>query len=229
MASLIAAGPAANPEHRGRAVYLEECASCHGLQGDGQGQTAAMLDPRPRNFTTGVYKFRSTPSGQLPTDDDLLRTIIVGVPGTSMDGYAAMPEADRRALVAYLKSLSPRFSHEPPGEPLIMPPGPTPNSAIRTRGQAVYTRMQCAVCHGPNGRGDGPLADGLSDEEGRTIRPSDLTKPRRKSGHGPEAVYRTVMTGLDGTPMPSYGDSLAPEEAWDLAVYIQSLMQEVVK
>ena len=208
---------------------MEECASCHGLRGDGNGETAATLDPKPRNFTAGVYKFRSTPSGQLPTDEDLLRTITVGVAGTSMDGYAGMPEGDRRALVAYLKALSPRFSHEPAGEPIVTPPPPVLSSDITERGRDVYLRMQCAVCHGAHARGDGPLANDLGDEEGRSIRPSDLTKPWRKSGQGPEAIYRTVMTGLDGTPMPSYGDSLAPEEAWDLAVYIQSLMQEVAK
>jgi mono/diheme cytochrome c family protein len=161
----------------------------------------------------------------LPTDDDLLRTITAGVPGTSMDGYPGIAEGDRRALVAYLKTLSPRFSHEPAGELIAVPPAPLSSSDI-ARGRSIYLRMQCAVCHGEQARGDGPLAGDLSDEDSRPIRPADLTNPRRKSGRGPEAIYRTVMTGLDGTPMPSYGDSLAPQEAWDLAVYLQSIMQQ---
>lgn len=208
---------------RGRTVYMEQCASCHGVQGDGRGEAAAYLNPPPRNFTTGVYKFRSTMSGQLPTDDDLLRTITIGIAGTAMDRYAALPERDRGALVAYLKSLSPRFAREEAGVPIPVPPSRplTPESAAR--GRAVYERMECAACHGDGARGDGPLAADLSDAGGLPIRPADLTRPELKGGRAPESVYRSVMTGLDGAPMPSFGDSLAPEEAWDLALYILSL------
>jgi cytochrome c oxidase cbb3-type subunit I/II len=227
--SPMAGAPPAELEQitlRGKAIYLEECASCHGARGDGLGEVGAMLEPQPRNFTTGVYKFRSTPTGRLPTDDDLLRTITVGLAGTSMDGYAALPEKDRRALVAYLKTFSSRFSDEPPTDPIVMTPPRASAGDLAARGESVYVRMQCAACHGPGGRGDGPLSGDLNDEDGRPIRPADLTQPRRKSGKGPEAIYRTVMTGLDGTPMPSYGDTLVPEEAWELAVYIQSLSQQ---
>jgi cytochrome c oxidase cbb3-type subunit 2 len=223
---LIAAGTedgAANVVVRGRAVYREQCVSCHGVQGDGRGEAAAYVSPPPRNFTTGVYKFRSTMSGQLPTDDDLFRTITNGIAGTSMDRYADLPERDRRALVVYLKSLSPRFTREEAGQPIPFPPPRplTPESAAR--GRAVYERMQCAACHGDGARGDGPLAADLSDNDGLPIRPADLTKPRLKGGKAPESVYRSVMTGLDDTPMPSYGDSLMPDEAWDLALYLLSL------
>jgi cytochrome c oxidase cbb3-type subunit 2 len=184
------------------------------------------LNPRPRNFTTGVYKFRSTPTGQLPTDDDLFRAITAGIPGTSMDRYADLPEGDRWALVVYLKSLSPRFANGAAGRPLFAPASRplTPEALIR--GRRVYEGMQCAACHGDGARGDGPLADELIDEDGLSIRPSDLTKPQLRSGQGPESLYRTVMTGLDGTPMPSYGDSLSPDEAWDLALYLLSLSQK---
>ena len=208
---------------RGRALYMEQCASCHGVQGDGRGEAAAYVNPPPRNFTTGVYKFRSTMSGQLPTDDDLFRTITIGIAGTAMDRYAALPEQDRRALVAYLKSLSPRFAQEGADQPIAFPaPRPlTPESAAR--GRAAYERMQCAACHGDGARGDGPLAADLSDTDGLPIRPADMTRPQLKGGRAPESVFRSVMTGLDGTPMPSYGDSLMPEEAWDLALYIFSL------
>jgi cytochrome c oxidase cbb3-type subunit 2 len=162
-------------------------------------------------------------SGQLPTDDDLFRTITIGIAGTAMDRYAALPERDRRALVAYLKSLSPRFAQEGAGTPIAFPvPRPlTPEAG--TRGREVYERMQCAACHGDGARGDGPLAADLSDNDGLPIRPADLTRPQLKGGRAPESVFRSVVTGLDGTPMPSYGDSLTPDEAWDLALYIFSL------
>ncbi|MDO8546721.1 MAG: c-type cytochrome [Nitrospirales bacterium] len=225
-APLIADGTedgAANVVVRGRTVYREQCVSCHGVQGDGRGEAAASLSPLPQNFTTGVYKFRSTMSGQLPTDDDLFRTITIGIAGTAMDRYAALPEQDRRALVAYLKSLSPRFAREEAGQPIAFPASRplTPESVAR--GRAVYERMQCAVCHGDGARGDGPLAADLSDTDGLPIRPADLTRPQLKGGRAPESVFRSVMAGLDGTPMPSYGDSLIPDEAWDLALYIFSL------
>lgn len=207
----------------GRAVYVEHCASCHGVHGDGRGEAAAYLDPPPRNFTTGVYKFRSTMSGQLPTDEDLFRTITNGIAGTAMDRYAALPERDRLALVAYLKSLSSRFAQAEPGRPIPVPPSRPFSPESAARGREVYERMQCAACHGDGARGDGPLAADLNDAGGLPIRPADLTRPQLKSGKGPESIYRSVMTGLDGTPMPSFGDSLTTEEAWDLALYLHAL------
>jgi mono/diheme cytochrome c family protein len=211
---------------RGRNVYREHCASCHGVDGDGQGKVAQDLSTKPRDLTKGVYKFRSTPSGDLPTDDDLFRTISEGIPGTAMDSYKGLPKPDLRALVMYLKSLSPRFLKRPPGTPIVLPPAHLPTQEAVTRGLQVYRQMQCSACHGDEARGNGPLAQELTDPTGTPIRPADLTTKSLKSGQGPQAIYRTIMTGLDGTPMPSYGDSLDPEEGWDLALYIFSLAQE---
>lgn len=208
---------------KGERLYREHCANCHGLEGDGQGPLAGDLSTRPQNFTKGEYKFRSTMSGELPTDADLFRTITVGIPGTAMEGYQNLPQPDRMALVAYLKSLSPRFLKSPQGTPIIFPearPG-TPKSV--SQGRRLYLEMQCSACHGLEGRGDGELARELTDTAGKSIQPANLSRKRLKSGNGPKAIYRTIMTGLDGTPMPSYGFSLDPEEGWDLALYIYSL------
>lgn len=208
---------------KGKLLYGEYCANCHGIDGNGKGPLAADLSTKPQNFTKGEYKFRSTMSGELPTDADLFRTITVGIPGTAMESYQDLPEPDRMTLVTYLKSLSPRFLKSARGTPIIIPvirPN-TPESV--TRGRQLYEDMQCSACHGEEGRGDGELAQELSDTAGDPIQPADLTRRRLKSGEGPEAIYRTVMTGLDGTPMPSYGYSLDPEEGWDLALYIFSL------
>lgn len=209
---------------KGRLLYGEYCAKCHGIDGNGKGPLAADLSTKPQNFTKGEYKFRSTMSGELPTDADLFRTITVGIPGTAMESYQDLPEPDRMALVTYLKSLSPRFLKSPPGTPIIFPvtrPN-TPESVAR--GRQLYENMQCSACHGEEGRGDGELAQELTDTAGDPIQPADLTRRRLKSGQGPGAIYRTVMTGLDGTPMPSYGYSLDPEEGWALALYIFSLV-----
>ena len=207
----------------GERVYQEHCANCHGVEGDGQGEVAQDLSTKPRDFTKGVYKFRSTPSGQLPTDDDLLRTISVGIPGTSMEGYNDLPKTDRLSLIAYIKTLSPRFLKRPQGKPIIFPSDRTPTQEAISRGLELYRQMGCAACHGDTARGDGELAQDLTDTTGSPIQPADLTSGRLKSGPGPKAIYRTIMTGLDGTPMPSYGDSLDPEEGWELALYILSL------
>jgi len=210
---------------RGEKVYREHCSNCHGVKGDGKGKVAQDLSTKPLDFTKGVYKFRSTPSGDLPTDDDLFRTISDGIPGTAMDSYENLPQTDLRALVMYLKALSPRFLKRTPGNPIVFPPAHLPTQEAVTRGLHVYRKMQCSACHGDEARGNGPLAQELTDPTGTPIRPADLTTKSLKSGQGPQAIYRTIMTGLDGTPMPSYGDSLDPEEGWDLALYIFSLAQ----
>ncbi|MDX1412101.1 MAG: c-type cytochrome, partial [Nitrospirales bacterium] len=207
---------------KGKSLYQEHCANCHGIRGDGKGPLAADLSTKPQNFTKGEYKFRSTMSGELPIDEDLFRTISVGIPGTAMESYQDLSKPDRMALVEYLKTLSPRFLKSPQGTPIIFPEARplTPESV--THGRQLYNEMQCAACHGPNGEGDGELAKELTDTDGNPIQPADLTRKRLKSGDGPKALYRTIMTGLDGTPMPSYGYSLDPEEGWDLALYIFS-------
>lgn len=210
---------------RGISLYQEHCARCHGLRGDGKGELAADLNPRPADLAAGVYKFRSTPSGALPTDEDLFRTLLVGVPGTAMSDYRDLTVPERQTLVTYLKNLSPRFVEESLVSPIQFPePRGSSNQAL-ARGQQEFSDMQCAACHGESGKGDGPLAEELSDSEGVPIRPANLTKRPLKRGKNPEDIYRSVMTGLDGTPMPSYGDSLEPTEGWDLALYVFSLSE----
>ncbi|WP_447969396.1 cytochrome c [Nitrospira sp. M1] len=208
---------------QGKRIYVTHCTRCHGDQGDGTGELSSSLNPRPADFTAGIFKFRSTPTGQLPTSDDLFRTISVGVAGTSMSDYSELTVSDRRAVVEYVMNFSPRFREESKGTTILAPPIRPVTSEAVNRGQVLYTQMFCDACHGPYARGDGALAQSLSDSNGRKIQPADLTRTRLKSGKGPTAIYRVLMTGLDGTPMPSYGDSLTQDEAWDLALYVSSL------
>jgi DMSO reductase family type II enzyme heme b subunit len=217
--TLVSAGGTAD-------IYDQHCAPCHGIKGDGQGPAAYLLSPKPRDFTTGVYKFRSTPSGSPPTDQDLLRTLEHGIPGTAMPMWDRLPEVHRLALVQYVKSFSDVFEDEDAKEAPIeitTPPLVTPESI--TAGQKVYQNMMCADCHGPRGKGDGPSAPTLTDDEDRPIRPYDFTRGPglMKGGSSQQDIYRTFMTGLDGTPMPSYGDSLDEDERWQLVSYVQSL------
>lgn len=91
---------------RGRAVYARWCIGCHGEQGLGDGKASARLSPLPRNFQKGFFKFRSTPSGALPTEADLMRTITNGLPGSSMPSFELVPELQRRDAVAYVQYLA---------------------------------------------------------------------------------------------------------------------------
>lgn len=208
---------------RGASLYQEYCARCHGRSGNGKGELAADLHPRPADLASGIYKFRSTPSGALPTDNDVFRTISFGVPGTSMSDFQDLSDKDRHSLVGYVKSLSARFTEESPVASIAFPESRPASVQSLAKGKKVFVQMQCAACHGEQAQGDGPLADALSDSTGESIRPANLTKQPLKSGKGPKDIYRTVMTGLDGTPMPSYGDSLSPEDGWDLALFVYSL------
>ena len=206
-------------------VYLRNCQSCHGPCGEGNGEYAPVLLVKPRDFTAGVYKWRSTPTGALPTDEDLMRTLSRGVPESGMPAFAGMPEKDRLAVIAYIKSLSPRFRSEPAETPLAIPPEPAVTIDSIKKGRQAYEQLGCAACHGATGNGWGPVASDLVDDDGRPIRPADLTTSTWKGGCQGEDLYRRIMTGLDGTPMPSFEKQLSPDEAWALVHYIQTLDQ----
>lgn len=207
----------------GERVYLENCAACHGQKGDGKGPEANRLKTKPRDFTTGNYKFRSTPSGSLPLDQDIFRTISRGVRATSMLAQLHLSENERWAVTEYLKTFSNRFKTEKPLDPIALPAAPSRSRDLITLGKTMYTDAGCNQCHGAQGKGDTPSAKELKDESGNPIVPTDLTLKPFKSGPGPEDLYRTISTGLNGTPMPSYADALAPKERWALVVYILSI------
>jgi mono/diheme cytochrome c family protein len=211
-------------EH-GRQVYEKYCAQCHGTAGDGQGHAAPRVLPRPRDFTTGKYKFRTTPSGKLPTDDDLRRVIEKGLPYTTMPGWPDLDAGEVRDVIFHLKTFSADFANpDKHGEPIDIPAPPAPGSESLAHGRQVYEAQGCAACHGDVGRGDGASAPTLTDDWGDPIRPADLTaRWTFRGGPTPQDIFRTFSTGLNGTPMPSYADSLAVEDRWDLVHYINSL------
>jgi mono/diheme cytochrome c family protein len=88
----------------GARLYNGHCAVCHGAKGDGNGPRVTELSPQPRDFTKGVYEFRSTPSGALPTDEDIWKVISNGLHGTAMVPWIGLSENERWALVAYVES-----------------------------------------------------------------------------------------------------------------------------
>jgi len=207
----------------GGKVFAMYCVNCHGKGGKGDGPRAPVFEPRPRDLTRGAFKFRSTPSGEFPTRVDLFRTITGGLQGTGMPAFADLPEVDRWALVEYVRGLSPEFAAAPEPQPIALLPVPADLSERAARGKEIFRSAQCVSCHGERGTGDGPSAASLVDADGAHVRmPNFATRPF-KYGTAPETIYRTLVTGLDGTPMPSYADSLTEEQLWDVVAYVDSL------
>lgn len=218
----------------GREVYERRCLGCHGKAGDGNGPAATfMYRQRPRSFQAAVFKFRLTKE-PIPTDGDLLRTITRGVRGTAMPPWYDLPLTDRLAVIQYIKyelavdrsdPAKPYafFKEEPPGAPLYIGRAPMPTEQMLVRAKQVWQVAKCWECHGQTGKGDGEKAPGLKDDLGFAIKPADLTAGQFKSGPAVEDIFRTMTTGLTGTPMPSYRDSLPEEDRWALSYYVLAL------
>jgi cytochrome c oxidase cbb3-type subunit 2 len=230
LAQETATAPAAPPvpvdkarAQRGEAVYERFCLSCHGSFGDGRGYSAPALDPAPRDFTKAMFKWRSTPSGALPRDEDLLRTLRQGVYHSAMPAWEVLGDRNLRDVAEYLKTFSPRWQSEGPPAALAIPAAPADDAASRTKGAELYKQLGCAACHGEKGRGDGPSAPTLIDDWGRKIVPFDFTAGSLKCGDKPEDIYRVFMTGLNGTPMPSFAGTVSPEDTWHLVHYLRTL------
>jgi cytochrome c oxidase cbb3-type subunit I/II len=207
---------------RGKQVYQDRCIGCHGVKGDGNGLAATFLFPRPRDFTLAVFKFRTTPSGSLPTDGDLFRTVGRGVRWTAMPTWHELPEKDRLGVITFIKTFSTRWREEKPEPPLGLPTPPPATAALLARGKDLYQKAKCWECHGDTGKGDGPSANQLTDDFDLPIRPADFTKGQFKGGSHVTDIFRTMTLGLDGTPMPSFADSMNDDERWAISYFVLS-------
>lgn len=233
-----------NPPDGGR-LYLQHCASCHGERGDGNG--LAELTPRARYFGGESFKFPAT-DNKVPCDDDLMRVLERGIPGSAMYSFQHLTEEERRAIVAHLRvlalrgtiermaaklikegddpdyaELAPRASAQcVPGKPIPVPaefPASTPESV--TRGRQLFT-TQCAQCHGPEGKGDGPQVKDMKNDNGTPTKPRNLTLGLYKYGGEPASLYVRLKLGIPGTPMPASPD-LTDAQLFDLICYVKSL------
>ncbi|HSR69639.1 MAG TPA: c-type cytochrome [Acidobacteriota bacterium] len=210
----------------GKVLYDKNCAQCHGQEGDGLGVGADYLKPRPRDFTKGKYKVRTTPTGMLPTHEDLKNIIRRGMPYSSMPPWPNLSDRQLSNLSHYLKTFYPSWD-DPAAHsaPLRLPSASSSSEESVARGRELYVELGCVRCHGEQARGNGPAARDQTDDWGFHLRPADLTKPWTfRGGNTPEDVYRTFVTGLNGTPMPAY-ESIIPEESdrWALVHYMFSL------
>lgn len=223
-ASALVEKPAADLTEGAR-LFEENCARCHGAGGAGDGRDASKMLPRPRVLTDGVYKFRTTASGTIPTDDDLYKTISEGLSGSRMPNFDKLPEESRWQLIYYIKSLAPSV-FTPDQKPEVLNIGRDPGAfkADMPKGKELYTQLGCNACHGAAGRADGPSAPTLVDQWSNPIRSADLTYGwNYRGGSEPSDIVTRLIAGIDGTPMPSYADAVKTEDAWNLAYYVHSL------
>lgn len=217
----------------GRVAYTTYCAGCHGPTGDGKGPAAAFLHPQPRNFQDAKFKFSSTRSGRLPTDDDLRRTIVEGLRGSAMPPWELLPDRTVTALIAYIKTFSDKWTERAPAPqiPRVNDPylsNPDKSEAI-ARGEAVYHGYAtCWTCHpsyvpeskineylvqleNPPREGFRPglfESEVKPNEDGELIYPPDFRRDFVKGGSAVEDLYRSIAAGISGTAMPTWVDSM---------------------
>lgn len=217
---------------QGKQTYQQHCAPCHGPEGLGDGPAAYLLYPKPRNFVKAQYRLISTWE-QVPTDEDLFNTITRGMPGSAMPSWPNLPAQTRWGLVHYIKSLADHpLEIGPPAEPpeegipgtgvIQVPPEPEYTPQAQQRAAELFAQG-CAGCHGETGKGDGVTRQ--VDSDGYPTRPRDLTRGIYKGDPAPESVYRRIVAGLPGTPMPM-SDWSHGGDAWSLVHYVLSLSSE---
>jgi mono/diheme cytochrome c family protein len=208
----------------GKHLYYRFCWGCHGFRGDGNGENGPYLNILPRNFVAATFKCRSTPTGTLPTDDDLYNSLGRGLNNSNMPSWISLTDQQRADMVAFIKTFSPRWQTEKHGDAINVPAETPVNLQSIKHGQELFQKLECWKCHGPEGRGDGPSASTLTDSNDQPIRPYNFAAGSRfKCGVSNRDLYKIFMTGLDGTPMPSFADVIKPEDAWDLVHYLRTL------
>ena len=213
----------------GKQDYRRWCVGCHGKEGNGEGENAQWIDPKPRDFTEATYSAGDPlPRERCRPTRTLYDTITRGVVDTLMPTWRPLTPQTRVDLIAYIKTFSPKWQTQKAGTPITIPPEPPQTIDSVLHGRQLFDQMQCWKCHGPEGRGDGPSAITLTDDKGEPIRPYNFHDGTRfRCGETNQDLYKIFMTGLDGTPMPSFADSLKPQDAWDLVHFLRTLQPNV--
>ncbi|MBI4378825.1 MAG: c-type cytochrome [Nitrospinae bacterium] len=212
----------------GKKIYEQRCWWCHGEKGEGDGPAANFLNPRPRDFTLGVYKYKTSPPGQVALDEDLFRRISEGLPGTSMPAWGdVLSEKDRWDLVSHIKTFTDIFETEKASGPIEANNPISSSEDSINKGKEVFKKAKCYECHGDNGRGDGIKK--LKDDWGFREWPRNLAKPWTfRGGTEPKDIFHRVSTGIPGTQMPAFADpksetKLSDEERWHVVNFVKSL------
>src|SRR5262245_34540297 len=205
---------------QGQRLYAQRCAVCHGPDGRGNGPAAPSLIPRPRDLTRGLFKYKSTPAAQPPTDDDLARVVANGLQASAMPYFRDLLTAGEiREIVRYVKTLSPVFADTMP-RPVPIPPRVRADAMSLARGRALYADLGCDRCHGADGR----RRETHRDAKNYPVVTRDLTAPWTfAGGSDPERVWLRLTTMSSVSPMPSYAESATPTERWHVVNYVLSL------
>ncbi len=207
----------------GRQIYDAYCAACHGNKGDGQGAYAYEMKIKPTDFTSGIYKFKSTPYGTLPTVDDIISTLKLGVRTTAMIPQLQLNKVQMHEVAKYVLSFAPK--EEKIGAPINIPPKPEVINSLISSGKKLFD-VNCVSCHGKDAKGDGPSAKKLVNYKGKPILPANLTYKPLKRANSPEWIYKIINNGIEGTPMISYFGVIKPKDIWDVVYYIDSIPKE---
>jgi mono/diheme cytochrome c family protein len=203
----------------GARVFAQRCAVCHGPDGKGNGPAAPSMFPRPRDFSSGIFKYKSTAAGEPPTDEDLVRAVCDGLPSSAMPYFAGLLSAEElAAVVQQVKSFSTAFSR--PGRPVEIPPSIPSSPESVARGKVLFASQGCTACHNDDGRG----GQGFDDGSGHQVFARDLTAPWTfRGGSQPEDIWLRLTTGIMPGPMPAFADALSADARWDLANFVVSL------
>jgi len=235
LAAMVCAVPARaerGDTKRGKAIYLKRCLGCHGVEGDGLGPAAQRLNPPPRDFTSGQYKFKSSAFNEdVPNDADLFRMIRDGMPGTSMPGWRdVLSEQAIWDVIAYIKVFG--ELEEKPKHQVDFGTQVKSSPASIKKGKSLFLKDdRCSECHGKNGKGDGVKK--LKDDNGARTWPRNLTKPWTfRAGNSPKEIFTRITAGIPGTQMPSFANpkskkKLSIMDRWHIANYVASLGKSV--
>jgi mono/diheme cytochrome c family protein len=229
---------------RGQQLYEIHCTYCHGP--DGQGNGPAYLEPRARYFGWEKFKFVTT-KNSIPTDNDLKAVIRRGIPGSAMPAFDQFSDADLTAIIEHIRVLSRKGvsareakkladdfdpnEHQnlvskrvEPGETLEIPQlFKVSDPAAIANGKKIYA-VRCVGCHGASGEGDGQQE--ITTEEGRPIRPRDLTHGIYRGGDSNADLYARIALGIGGKAMPTNLD-LKPDEIQDVVLFVKSLVKSI--
>jgi mono/diheme cytochrome c family protein len=226
---------------KGKEVYTQYCAACHGIYGNGGGSLSVFLFPKPRDFRSGEFMFKTTFETERPLTLDLYRTISNGLFGTSMPSFRFLNPLERWDAAKYIEgfAVNPQtgkklFSSPTPVQVLkIHEPQFSKNSlmaAIQEGRKLFYGTAGCSSCHGPGvdsvdglPHGDGSSSAASIDDWGYPVKPANLAGGFLKRGNSPREIYATISTGLSGTSMPTYDSILSQQQRWALAFYVSKL------
>ena len=223
----------------GKKVYFKRCVWCHGVEGGGDGPSADRLFTRPRNFIQGTFKIRTTDSGELPLDANLIKTVTNGLPGSAMPAWGEfLKKEEIEAVIQFVKTLVQDRDFADEDEEVNVQDfgtnpwgtqGPyhlgVPQEAI-DKGKEIFIKNKCFECHGGEGRGDGNPT--MKDDWGFPIVAADWQqcwnfRGSRRDPYNPFNIVRTISTGLNGTPMPNFREQITVEDRWNIAAFVNSL------